>query len=106
MKQYLFSLLVLLLSTVSSFICIPCHAQITTDANNELDNKNSAETTSLNTNERSLVNNTADSANTKPTVISENSGNTAVVSQQKAIAQPKFRIPINSRIFAAPSMRQ
>lgn len=106
MKQYSCPLLVLLLSAVSSYICVPCHAQVTKETNTELNNNISSEKTSFNQNERSPVNNVDDSANVKSTVISENSGNTAAVSDNQAKTQPIFRIPISSRIFAAPSMRQ
>ncbi|MCC5634478.1 hypothetical protein LC593_01165 [Nostoc sp. CHAB 5844] len=106
MKQYSCPLLALLLSVVSSFMCIPCRAEVATEANTELNNNISSEKTSFNKNERSPVSNTDDSANAKSTVISENSENTASLRENQANLQPKFRIPISSRIFAAPSMQQ
>lgn len=108
MKQYSCPLLVLLLSTVSSVISIPCHAQIATEVNTELNNNilSDKKTINNNKNERSLVNNADNSANAKSTVISDNSENTASVSDNQANIQPTFRIPISSKIFAAPSMQQ
>ncbi|AFY42806.1 hypothetical protein [Nostoc sp. PCC 7107] len=106
MNQYSCPLLALLLSVVSSFICIPCHAQVTTEAKSELDNNNPPEKTSFNNKEVLPVNNADDSATVKSTVISDNSETTAAVTGNQANSQPTFRVPINSRIFASPSMQQ
>ncbi|MBE9003532.1 hypothetical protein IQ259_00410 [Fortiea sp. LEGE XX443] len=107
MKQYNFTLLILLLSTGFHFISIPCQAQTARRAS-EINNNISAENVSSNenNNERSPIINTDDSANTKSTIISENLGNTTPVSDNQANTQSKFRIPISSRIFASPSMQQ
>ncbi|MBE9205268.1 hypothetical protein IQ244_01730 [Nostoc sp. LEGE 06077] len=106
MKQYSCPLLALLLSIVSSFMCVPCHAQVATEAKSELDNNDSPQKTSLNKNEVLPVNSAEDSANIKSTVISDNSETTAAVTNNQANTQPTLRIPINSRIFASPSMQQ
>lgn len=103
MKQYSFSLLVLLLSAVSNFVAIPCQAQTASDANINTTNNISSETvTNDNLNERSQVDNADNSANSKSTVVSENTEQASSV--KKNLVNP--RIPISSRIFAAPSMEQ
>ncbi|MBU7582703.1 MAG: hypothetical protein KAF91_07285 [Nostoc sp. TH1S01] len=107
MNQYTCPLLALLLSVVSSSICIPCRAQVTTEAKaTELDSSISSEKRSFNQDERSLVNNADNSASAKSTAISENAESTVAVTNNPANPQPTFRIPISSRIFAAPSMQQ
>ncbi len=107
MKQYTCPLLALLLSVVSSFICIPCRAQVNTEAKaTELDSNVSSENTSLTNDERSLVNNADNSVSVKSTTVSETAENTVAVTNNPTKPQPTFRVPINSRIFAAPSMRQ
>ncbi|MBD2494264.1 hypothetical protein [Nostoc sp. FACHB-280] len=107
MNQYTCPLLALLLSVVSSFICIPCRAQVTTEAKaTELDSNTSSENTSLKNDERSLVNNADNSASAKSTTISESVENTVAVTNNPTKPQSVFRVPINSKIFAAPSMQQ
>jgi hypothetical protein len=104
MQQYSFTLLVLLLSAVSNFMAIPCQAQTAEDYNTNTNNSNSSGKVSIkeNRDERSPVNNTENSTNNKSTVISENTENASSVIANQA----NLRIPIGSRIFAAPSMQQ
>jgi hypothetical protein len=101
MKQYSFALLVLLLSAVSNFMAIPCQAQTASDSNINTNNI-SPEKVSSKDNRESPVSNADNSVNSKQTVISENTENNSPASSNKA----NPRIPIGSRIFAAPSMEQ
>lgn len=102
MKQYSLTLLVLLLGAVCNFMAIPCHAQTANDSN--LDNTDlSPQKVSANDNlDTQPVKNADNSANNKSTVISENPEQVPSVN----VIQVNSRIPISSRIFAAPSMRQ
>jgi len=104
MKHYSFPLLVLLLSAVSNFVAIPCQAQTAEESNINTTTNISSEKVSANDNqnERSQLNNADNSANTKSTFISENTETVSSVSVNKT----NPRIPISSRIFAAPSMQQ
>ncbi|MBD2450272.1 hypothetical protein H6G76_24545 [Nostoc sp. FACHB-152] len=102
MKQYSFTLLVLLLSAVSNFMVIPCQAQTASDSKINTTNNISSEKVSTNDNRESQVSNADNSANGKSTVISENTEKTSPVSANKA----NSRIPIGSRIFATASMEQ
>jgi hypothetical protein len=102
MKQYSFTLLVLLFSAVSNLMVIPCQAQTASDSKiNTTNNISPEKVSSKEDNRQSQVSNADNSANGKSTIISETTEKTSPVS-----AKVNPRIPISSRIFAAPSMEQ
>jgi hypothetical protein len=110
MKKYSFPLLTLLLTAISAATIIPCHAQTPVESNGNTPNNEISTTREISTtnNRSELVKENAlgNSTGDKSTVISETSVSSSSTSDNQATTQPNIRIPISSRIFAAPSMQQ
>ncbi|WP_315789958.1 hypothetical protein [Fischerella sp. JS2] len=84
-------------------LVIPCQAQNLQDFHQEKTNLMPASlqsNTATNVNIKSNLDNSDDSSNNQINVISESTNNEVVTTK------PNSRIPISSRIFAAPSMKQ
>lgn len=107
MKLFSLTLLLLLLGTVSNFMASPCHAQTASDSNIDTSDNVSSQKVSANNklDAQSPVDKAENSADNKVNVISENTEQASSVNVNQA-NQVNFRIPISSRIFAVPSMRQ
>ncbi len=92
------NLLGLLLVASGTILVIPCQAQNLQEYHQE--NTNQSDRTSSNTNIKSNLDNGDHSGNNQLEVISKSNNN------EVTTTKPNLRIPISSRIFATPSMKQ
>lgn len=103
MYQYFRNLLGLFLVASCTMLVIPCQAQNLQETNQENSNLipvSFQSDTATNTNLKSNLGDGDDFSNNQLTVISES------ISNEAATTKPNSRIPISSRIFIAPSMKQ
>ncbi|WP_258003936.1 hypothetical protein [Fischerella thermalis] len=92
------NLLGLLLVASGTILVIPCQAQNLQEYHQE--NTNQSDRASSNTNIKSNLDNGDHSGNNQLEVISKSNNN------EVTTTKPNLRIPISSRIFATPSMKQ
>jgi hypothetical protein len=104
MQQFFCRFLILALGTTSTFIITPCHGQTPVKANSQ----NTDNISSLSSNSPAVIplNDSANSTNNKPTILSEVTNNSSAANANITETKPKPRLPIFSRIFPTPSMQQ
>ncbi|MEH2063126.1 MAG: hypothetical protein V7K50_12825 [Nostoc sp.] len=104
MQQYISSLLILILGTSSTFIITPSQAQTPVKTNSQ----NTDKIISISSNSPSAIqlSNFANSANSKPSILSEAAKNSSAANADITVTKPQPRIPVFSRIFPTPSMQQ
>ncbi|MFN6484528.1 MAG: hypothetical protein RMY33_018180 [Nostoc sp. DedQUE03] len=104
MQQYISHLLIVVLGISSTLIVTPSQAETPVKPNNP----NTDNITSASSNSPSVIQlgDFANSTNSKPSIVSEASSNSAAVNANVTANKPKPRIPIFSRIFPTPSMQQ
>ncbi|MFN6464282.1 MAG: hypothetical protein RMZ41_021045 [Nostoc sp. DedVER02] len=103
MQKYFSHFLMLALGTASALIVTPCQAQTPVKPNSH--NTDNISSVSSNLSSTIPLNDSANSTNNKPTIVSEVSNNSSA-NTNIAATKPKLRLPIFSRIFPTPSMRQ
>ncbi|MFN6570129.1 hypothetical protein [Dendronalium sp. ChiSLP03b] len=112
MNQYSYHLLLLVLTAVSAFSVCPCQAKTPLGSNTDQNNISPASSEVLTTTDTtditksSQVDNPASDTNSKQTILSETISDTSSASSTLATTNTNLRIPIFSRIFSVPSMRQ
>jgi hypothetical protein len=108
MSQHFHKLAPLLFTTISAFIVTPAHAQVPVESQNPNVNNISPISSELyNNSEKNMTDNSQESStytNKKLDVLAENSDNSSPTAAANTKSNP--RIPISSRIFSVPTMKQ
>ncbi|WP_292826952.1 hypothetical protein [Nostoc sp. JL33] len=104
MQQYISHLLILVVGTSSTFIVTPSQAETPVKTNSQ----NTDNISSISSNSPSAIqlSDFANSTNSKPSILSEVANNSSAANANITATKPQPRIPISSRIFPTPSMRQ
>lgn len=109
MNQHSSHLLLLALTAISAFTLCPCKAQTPLESNNDQNNISPVSSEVLSTTDTtksSQLSNSASDTTSTPTILSEATNDTSSTGDTLAKTQINLRIPISSRIFSVPSMRQ
>ncbi|MEH2057415.1 MAG: hypothetical protein V7K97_14885 [Nostoc sp.] len=106
MQQYISSLLILVLGTSATFIITPSQAQTPVKTNSQNTDNDKIISISSNSPATIQLSNFADSANSKPSILSEAANNSSAANADITVTKPQPRIPVFSRIFPTPSMQQ
>jgi hypothetical protein len=111
MNQYCYPLLMLTLAAISTFNITPSQAQTLSTSNSDQTNTIISPTSSeispkISTTEPSAFGSSATSTNSNQTIFSEVNSDASSASTISNHNKPDFRVPISSRIFSVPSMRQ
>ncbi|MBW4588288.1 MAG: hypothetical protein KME33_24280 [Aetokthonos hydrillicola CCALA 1050] len=99
MRPYTHTFLTLVVTFISTSMVTPCLAETPV-----LSNKDSVSISSASIS--TLKSQPSSSSKNKQVIISENASNTSGSKETVAPTKPDSRLPISSRIFAAPSMQQ
>ncbi|MDF5735251.1 MULTISPECIES: hypothetical protein [unclassified Nostoc] len=104
MQQYISRLLIVVLGTSLTFIVTPCQAETPVKTNSQ----NTDNISSLSSNSPSTIqlSDFANTTNSKPPILAEAAKNSSAANANITATKPQSRIPIFSRIFPTPSMRQ
>ena len=104
MQQYISPLLILVLGTSSTLIITPSQAQTPVKTNSQ----NTDKIISISSNSPSAIqlSNFVNSANSKPSILSEPANNSSAANADITVTKPQPRVPVFSRIFPTPSMQQ
>ncbi|MEH2409417.1 hypothetical protein [Nostoc sp.] len=104
MQQYISHLLILVLATSPTLIVTPSQAETPVKTNSQ----NTDNISSISSNSPSAIplSDFANSTNTKPPILAEAVNNSSAANANITATKPQARIPIFSRIFPRPSMRQ
>ncbi|MEH2286548.1 MAG: hypothetical protein V7K79_03750 [Nostoc sp.] len=104
MQQYISHLLLLILGTSSIFLVTPSQAQTPVKTNSQ--NPENVTTISSSSPLATQLSDFANSTNSKPPLLSEATNNSSDTNANITANKPRPRVPIFSRIFAAPLMQQ